>query len=111
MMMKYRSRTDIINMILQAVTKGGATKSRIMYAAYLSYAQLIEYLNFLLSKDMLKYDEMTKIYSMTDKSLRFIHAYDEIDKMGVGLEGLEDYQQQNRAMIVKVVNPDSKKLF
>ena len=110
-MMKYRSRMDIINMILQAVTKGGATKSRIMYAAYLSYAQLIEYLNFLLSKDMLKYDEMTKIYSMTDKSLRFIHAYDEIDKMGVGLEGLEDYQQQNRAMTVKVVNPDSKKWF
>jgi predicted transcriptional regulator len=40
--MKYRSRTDIVAMILDAAN-GGATKTKIMYKAYLSYAQLEEY--------------------------------------------------------------------
>ena len=41
--MKYRSRTEIVAMILEAAN-GGATKTRIMYKAFLSYAQLREYL-------------------------------------------------------------------
>ncbi|WP_323444712.1 winged helix-turn-helix domain-containing protein [Candidatus Nitrososphaera gargensis] len=35
--MKYRSRTEITAQILEAAC-GGATKTRIMYKAYLSYA-------------------------------------------------------------------------
>jgi predicted transcriptional regulator len=89
--LKYRSRTDIIHMILQAVPSNGATKTRIMYAAYLSYAQIKEYLVFLLSKDMLKYDKLTRIYSMTEKSVRFIQAYDRLSAMGVGLDALADH--------------------
>jgi len=46
---KYRSRTDIIAMILQAVING-ATKTRIMYGAYLSYAQVKEYLSFMIGR-------------------------------------------------------------
>jgi predicted transcriptional regulator len=37
--MKYRSRTEIVCNILDA-TNGGATKTKIMYFAFLSYAQL-----------------------------------------------------------------------
>jgi len=37
--MKYRSRTDIVGLILEAAN-GGATKTKIMYKAFLSYAQL-----------------------------------------------------------------------
>ncbi|MGA9172279.1 MAG: winged helix-turn-helix domain-containing protein, partial [Nitrososphaeraceae archaeon] len=40
--MKYRSRTDIVGLILEAANGGGATKTRIMYKAFLSYAQLKE---------------------------------------------------------------------
>ncbi|MFL6431808.1 MAG: winged helix-turn-helix domain-containing protein, partial [Nitrososphaeraceae archaeon] len=47
--MKYRSRTDIVGLILEAAN-GGATKTRIMYKAFLSYAQLKEYLTVLLEK-------------------------------------------------------------
>ena len=43
MNMKYRSRTDIVSQILEAAN-GGATKTKIMYEAYLSYAQPKEYL-------------------------------------------------------------------
>ena len=37
--MKYRSRTEILGNILDA-TNGGATKTKIMYIAFLSYGQL-----------------------------------------------------------------------
>ena len=45
--MKYRSRTDIVALILEAAN-GRATKTKIMYKAFLSYAQLKEYLTVLL---------------------------------------------------------------
>jgi predicted transcriptional regulator len=75
--MKYRSRTDIINKILNAAS-GGQTKTKIMYGAFLSHAQLEEYLAFLLSKGLLEHDPMTGLYTQTSESLRFIHAYNEI---------------------------------
>jgi predicted transcriptional regulator len=36
---------------------GGATKTRIMYKAFLSYAQLKEYLTVLLENNLLEYQE------------------------------------------------------
>jgi predicted transcriptional regulator len=50
--MKYRSRTDIVSQILEAAN-GGATKTKIMYKAYLSYAQLKEYLSVLVENGLL----------------------------------------------------------
>ncbi|HEX9320184.1 MAG TPA: winged helix-turn-helix domain-containing protein, partial [Nitrososphaeraceae archaeon] len=44
--MKYRSRSDIIGLILEAAN-GGATKTKIMYKSYLSFAQLRDYLAML----------------------------------------------------------------
>jgi Winged helix-turn-helix len=41
--MKYRSRTEIVGLILEAAN-GGAMKIKIMYKAFLSFAQLREYL-------------------------------------------------------------------
>jgi predicted transcriptional regulator len=78
--MKYRSRSEIIAMILQAANKG-ATKTRIMYGAYLSYAQLKEYLEFLQGKDLLRYEEGTQLYRLTEKGLQFLRAFDQISEM------------------------------
>ena len=61
--MKYRSRTDIITAVLRAAS-GGATKTKILYGAYLSYAQIKEYLDFLLAKDLLRCDE-AGVYTLT----------------------------------------------
>jgi predicted transcriptional regulator len=44
--MKNRSRTELASNILEAAN-GGATKTKIMYRAFLSYAQLKEYLAML----------------------------------------------------------------
>ena len=54
--MKYRSRTEIVSMILEAAN-GGATKTKIMYKAFLSYAQLKEYLSVLIENNLLEYLE------------------------------------------------------
>jgi predicted transcriptional regulator len=51
---KYRSRTEIVAMILEAAN-GGATKTKIMYKAFLSYAQLREYLSVLMENALLEY--------------------------------------------------------
>ncbi len=78
--MKYRGRTEIVAMMLQAASSG-ATKTRIMYKAYLSYTQVKEYLKFLLDNHLLKYDGGAQIYKVTEKGRRFLHAYDEISDL------------------------------
>ena len=45
--MGNRSRTEIVGNILDAAN-GGATKTKIMYTAFLSYNQLKEYLSVLI---------------------------------------------------------------
>ena len=49
--MRYRSRTEIISVILDAAN--GATKTKIMYHAFLSYAQMKEYLRVLTENNYL----------------------------------------------------------
>ncbi len=78
--MKYRSRTDIIAMILQAAING-ATKTRIMYGAYLSYAQVKEYLSFLIEKELIRYEEGSAIYKLTQKGVQLLHVYEDISDM------------------------------
>ena len=78
--MKYRSRTDIIAMILQAAING-ATKTRIMYGAYLSYAQVKEYLSFLMEKDLIRYEEGSAIYKLTQKGVQLLRVYEDISDM------------------------------
>ena len=78
--MKYRSRTEIISMILDSVTIG-ATKTKIMYKAYLSYNQLKEYLSLLEGSEMIAYENGTQIYKITDKGRKFLKLSIEIDDM------------------------------
>ncbi len=59
--MKYRSRTEITGLILEAAN-GGATKTKIMYKAYLSFAQLKEYLSMLIEKGLIEYEEFNLIF-------------------------------------------------
>lgn len=78
--MKYRSRTDICSQILEAAN-GGTTKTRIMYNAYLSYAQLKEYLSVLTENGLLEYQEGEQKYRTTEKGLQFMRAYEHMNAM------------------------------
>ena len=75
--MKYRSRTEITAMILEAA-RIGSTKTKIMYKAYLSYTLVKQYMKFLQENGLIKYDKLTKEYQITEKGIRFLHAYDKI---------------------------------
>ena len=78
--MKYRSRTEIISMILDSVTVG-TTKTKIMYKAYLSYTQLKEYLSLLEESGMIVYEDRTQVYKITEKGRKFLKLSIEIDDM------------------------------
>jgi predicted transcriptional regulator len=76
--MKYRSRSDIIGLILGAAN-GGATKTRIMYKAFLSFEQLKEYISLLLEKGLIEYEDATKKFRTTEKGLRVVKIQDQIN--------------------------------
>ena len=67
-------------MILEVVSQG-ATKTKIMYDAYLSYTQLVEYLKFLTENKLIKRQEGTEIYRLTEKGHKFYLKCKEIDEM------------------------------
>jgi predicted transcriptional regulator len=78
--MKYRSRTEIVSMILEAAN-GGATKTRIMYKAFLSYAQLREYLSILVENNLIEYLEGMQTYKTTEKGLNLLKMHNEIGQL------------------------------
>jgi predicted transcriptional regulator len=78
--MKYRSRTEIVSMILEAAN-GGATKTKIMYKAFLSYAQLKEYLSVLIENNLLEYLEGSHVYKTNKKGLNLLKMHNEIGEL------------------------------
>ena len=77
--MKYRSRTEITELILDSWQNGGSTKTKIMYKAYLSFAQLKEYLSLLIEKGLLEYEEGRANYRTTEKGLRMLQMCNQIN--------------------------------
>jgi predicted transcriptional regulator len=78
--MKYRSRTEILSNILEAAN-GGATKTKIMYRAFLSYAQLKEYLALATENGLLDYNKGDATFKTTSKGIKFLGIYQQIDIM------------------------------
>ena len=76
--MRYRSRTAIIGEILDVASGSGATRTRIMYKAYLSLSQLTEYLPALTERGLLHYDSDAQTFKTTLKGLRFLATYNRL---------------------------------
>lgn len=78
-----RSRDDIISDILEVASGGGgiATKMGIMYKTFLSHAQMKNYLTYLTQHDLIEYDVGAQIYKTTEKGLRFLDIYNQMDGM------------------------------
>jgi predicted transcriptional regulator len=52
-----------------------------MYKAYLSYAQLKEYLSYMEENGLVGYETGTQLYRITEKGMKVMHLYEEIDDM------------------------------
>ena len=99
--MKYRTRVDIMAMILQSAMRG-ASRTKLMYGAYLSYAQLKEYIALLQNKGLLVYEEGLQIYRPTPKALQFLNIYDEFRDL-FSVDGNKNTQsQEERPQRIKV---------
>jgi len=78
--MKYRSRTEIVAMILE-IANQGTSKTKIMYKAYLSYSQLNRYLSFLIGDKLIEYKLELELYTLTEKGERLLQVYKDLDDM------------------------------
>jgi predicted transcriptional regulator len=63
------------------VAKGKATKTKIMYSAFLSYSQLKDYLDILIENNLLEYLEGTQTYKTTEKGLNYLKTNNEIGEL------------------------------
>jgi predicted transcriptional regulator len=79
--MKYRSRTDIVGLILEAANGGGATKTKIMYKAFISFNLMKEYLTLLVGNGLLEYEEGSMTYRTTEKGLRLLQIYNNMNEI------------------------------
>ena len=79
--MGNRSRTEIVAMILDAANKGGETKTRIMYFAFLSYNQLNEYLSILIENNLIEYLDGARRFKTTTKGLFFLKMHNELAEL------------------------------
>ena len=79
--MKYRSRTEIVGLILEAANGGGATKTKIMYKAFLSFAQLREYLTTLQDNGLVEYEGGMQTYRTTEIGMRLLDIYEKMHEL------------------------------
>jgi predicted transcriptional regulator len=52
-----------------------------MYKAFLSYAQLKEYLTVLLENGLLEYEEGRQFFRTTEKGVRLLQMYNQFDEI------------------------------
>jgi predicted transcriptional regulator len=62
-------------------SNGGASKTKIMYTAFLSYNQLKEYLSVLIENNLIEYLDGTKTFKTTEKGLNFLKTHNEIGEL------------------------------
>jgi predicted transcriptional regulator len=80
--MKYRSRTDIIGLILNAANEiNGECRSHIMYKSLVNYNQLKDYLILLQQQELIKYDHVTRTYRTTTKGRDYLELHKDMDEM------------------------------
>jgi predicted transcriptional regulator len=76
--MKNRSRTEIISLILEAA-KEGASRTKILYKAMLSYTQARDYLTALLEAGLV--EKVDNTFKTTEKGIQFLQINEPLQKM------------------------------
>lgn len=92
--MKNRSRIEIMGQILEAAN-GCSSMSQIMYKTFLSHTQIKGYLKTLIDNGFLSYDFNSQTYKITEKGMRLLQLYNQIDEM-IHLSQQQQQQQQRQ---------------
>ena len=75
----YRTDVDIVTQILEITANRGSNTTKIMDGAFLSQAQLKNYLTILTESDLLQYDDGLNKVTITEAGIRFLKIYNQID--------------------------------
>ena len=79
--MKYRSRTEIVGLILEARNGGGATKTKIMYKSISIICSAPEYLTMLQDNELIEYEEGKHAYRTTEKGMKLLELYENMSEL------------------------------
>lgn len=79
--MKSRDRNEIFASILNTSSTGDVRLTKIMYSSFLSYTQVVEYLQSLVEMQFLDYNVVAKSYRITIKGLRFLQLHEKMCEM------------------------------
>lgn len=102
--LKHRSKEEISALILEAIVNTNrATQTIIMYKAYLTHAQLKEFLSSLVEKGLIEYQKEDRLYTITDKGVYFLQVYNQLNQLQLNnvlnttpeLEIVESPQRRN----------------
>ncbi|MFZ0511894.1 MAG: winged helix-turn-helix domain-containing protein [Candidatus Nitrosopolaris sp.] len=71
-----------MGLVLNAADGVGATKTNLMYSAFISFNQLKEYLSLLVENGLIQNEKGTHTYRTTEKGKRFLQIQNNIDEVG-----------------------------
>jgi predicted transcriptional regulator len=81
MQKKRRDREEIMYEILSAAIEP-ATRTRLIYASFLSNSELRQYITLLLEYRMLEVDSITKTkFKVTEEGRKFLRLYEDMTRM------------------------------
>jgi predicted transcriptional regulator len=81
MQRKRRDREEIMYEVLSAAIEP-ATRTRLIYASFLSNTELRQYITVLLEHRMLEVDPMTKTrFKVTEEGRKFLRLYEDMTRM------------------------------
>jgi predicted transcriptional regulator len=66
---------------LNAADGGGATKTKLMYGAFITFNQLKEYLSLLAENGLIQYEDGTNTLRTTGKGIHFLKLQNKIDEL------------------------------
>ena len=66
---------------MNAADGGSATKTKLMYSAFISFNQLKEYLSLLAENGLIQYEEGTHTFRTTEKGIHFLQLQNKIDEV------------------------------
>ena len=79
--MRQRSRTEIIADILQVLANGGATRTRVMYGSYLTFGEATDYLQYLVGRNLISFEEALMSYVLTSRGAELLDAFEGITNL------------------------------
>lgn len=74
-------KLDTIKRILESTQSSGAQEQGLMYASYLSYMQIDEYLSSMVETGLIKYDRESRTYRITGKGMDFLASLRQMDHL------------------------------